>query len=74
MIEAQVGQLNLNRTTNGASSRLPFGGMNKSGNDRPFSALCRSILHGARFSSLEDSATLYWHRICPRALNFEFKD
>src|SRR5690606_29661427 len=35
LIEAQVGVLNLNRTTNGASSKLPFGGMNKSGNDRP---------------------------------------
>ncbi|MGE4130650.1 MAG: succinylglutamate-semialdehyde dehydrogenase [Bdellovibrionales bacterium] len=35
LIEAQVGVLNWNRTTNGASSKLPFGGMNKSGNDRP---------------------------------------
>lgn len=33
--EARVGLLNWNRTTNGASSRLPFGGMGKSGNDRP---------------------------------------
>lgn len=33
--EAKVGQLNWNRTTNGASSRLPFGGLGKSGNDRP---------------------------------------
>jgi succinylglutamic semialdehyde dehydrogenase len=32
---ARVGILNFNRTTNGASSRLPFGGMGKSGNDRP---------------------------------------
>jgi succinylglutamic semialdehyde dehydrogenase len=24
-----------NRTTNGASSKLPFGGLGKSGNDRP---------------------------------------
>lgn len=32
---AQVGLLNWNRTTNGASSRLPFGGTGKSGNDRP---------------------------------------
>jgi len=30
-----VGLLNWNRTTNGASSRLPFGGTKKSGNDRP---------------------------------------
>ena len=29
-----VGLLNWNRTTNGASSRLPFGGTKKSGNDR----------------------------------------
>ncbi|MCB0377184.1 MAG: succinylglutamate-semialdehyde dehydrogenase [Bdellovibrionales bacterium] len=32
---AKVGVLNWNRTTNGASSRLPFGGWGKSGNDRP---------------------------------------
>jgi succinylglutamic semialdehyde dehydrogenase len=32
---AKVGILNWNRTTNGASSKLPFGGMGKSGNDRP---------------------------------------
>lgn len=35
LLEARVGILNFNRTTNGASSRLPFGGMGKSGNDRP---------------------------------------
>lgn len=33
--EARVGIVNWNRTTNGASSRLPFGGLGKSGNDRP---------------------------------------
>lgn len=33
--ELNVGLLNWNRTTNGASSRLPFGGTKKSGNDRP---------------------------------------
>lgn len=33
--DAKVGLLNFNRTTNGASSKLPFGGMGKSGNDRP---------------------------------------
>ncbi len=32
---AKIGLLNWNRTTNGASSRLPFGGRGKSGNDRP---------------------------------------
>lgn len=35
LLSARVGLLNWNRTTNGASSRLPFGGMGKSGNDRP---------------------------------------
>lgn len=35
LMDAKVGLLNWNRTTNGASSRLPFGGMGKSGNDRP---------------------------------------
>jgi succinylglutamic semialdehyde dehydrogenase len=35
LFECRVGLLNWNRTTNGASSRLPFGGMGKSGNDRP---------------------------------------
>lgn len=35
LLECRVGLLNWNRTTNGASSKLPFGGMGKSGNDRP---------------------------------------
>lgn len=35
LFKSRVGILNWNRTTNGASSRLPFGGMGKSGNDRP---------------------------------------
>lgn len=35
VLRARVGLVNWNRTTNGASSRLPFGGMGKSGNDRP---------------------------------------
>ena len=35
VVDARVGLLNRNRPTNGASSKLPFGGMGKSGNDRP---------------------------------------
>lgn len=35
VFKSNVGLLNWNRTTNGASSRLPFGGTGKSGNDRP---------------------------------------
>ncbi len=33
-LRARVGIVNWNRTTNGASSKLPFGGVGKSGNDR----------------------------------------
>jgi succinylglutamic semialdehyde dehydrogenase len=33
--ECRVGLLNWNTSTVGASSRLPFGGIKKSGNDRP---------------------------------------
>ncbi len=34
LLRARTGLVNWNRTTNGASSRLPFGGIGKSGNDR----------------------------------------
>ncbi|MCB0350440.1 MAG: succinylglutamate-semialdehyde dehydrogenase [Bdellovibrionales bacterium] len=35
LAETRVGLFNWNRTTNGASSKMPFGGLGKSGNDRP---------------------------------------
>ena len=35
MIEVPSGIINWNRATNGASGRLPFGGVGKSGNHRP---------------------------------------
>ena len=35
MIEVPSGIVNWNRATNGASGRLPFGGVGKSGNHRP---------------------------------------
>jgi succinylglutamic semialdehyde dehydrogenase len=72
LIEAQVGVLNLNRTTNGASSRLPFGGMNKSGNDRP-SAHYAVQYCTVPVSSLEDH-TPFTSTGMPPGLNFEFKD
>jgi succinylglutamic semialdehyde dehydrogenase len=72
LIEAQVGVLNLNRTTNGASSRLPFGGMNKSGNDRP-SAHYAVQYCTVPVSSLEDP-TPFTGGALPPGLNFEFKD
>jgi succinylglutamic semialdehyde dehydrogenase len=53
LLEARVGLLNWNRTTNGASSRLPFGGMGKSGNDRP-SAHYAIQYCSVPVSSLED--------------------
>jgi len=72
LIEAQVGQLNLNRTTNGASSKLPFGGMNKSGNDRP-SADYAVQYTTVPVSSLEDG-TPFTGANMPVGLNFEYKD
>ncbi|MCJ8276021.1 MAG: succinylglutamate-semialdehyde dehydrogenase [Bdellovibrionales bacterium] len=53
---AKVGLLNWNRTTNGASSRLPFGGYGKSGNDRP-SAHFAVYYCTAPVASLEDSTS-----------------
>jgi succinylglutamic semialdehyde dehydrogenase len=72
LIEAQVGQVNLNRTTNGASSRLPFGGMNKSGNDRP-SAHYAVQYCTVPVSSLEDG-TPFTGTNMPPGLNYEIKD
>lgn len=72
LIEAQVGVLNLNRTTNGASSRLPFGGMNKSGNDRP-SAHFAVQYCSVPVSSLED-LTPFTGAGTPPGLNFEYKE
>ncbi len=72
IIEAQVGQLNLNRTTNGASSKLPFGGMNKSGNDRA-SAHYAVQYTTVPVSSLEDE-TPFTGANMPVGLGFEFKD
>lgn len=72
LIEAQVGVLNLNRTTNGASSRLPFGGMNKSGNDRP-SAHYAVQYTTVPVSSLEDN-TGFPTGALPVGLPFEYKE
>lgn len=72
LIEAQVGVLNLNRATNGASSRLPFGGMNKSGNDRP-SAHYAVLYCSVPVASLEDSGAFNGAG-APPGMNFEFKE
>jgi len=72
LIEAQVGVLNWNRTTNGASSKLPFGGMNKSGNDRP-SGNAAVQYCTVPVASLEDH-TPFTGSNMPPGLNFEYKE
>ena len=61
---AKVGLLNWNRTTNGASSRLPFGGYGKSGNDRP-SAHFAVYYCTAPVASLEDSKPFDLEKVLP---------
>lgn len=64
LLKARVGLLNWNRTTNGASSRLPFGGMGKSGNDRP-SAHFAIQYCTVPVASLEDHTTLDKTKLLP---------
>lgn len=69
--DARVGLLNWNRTTNGASSRLPFGGMGKSGNDRP-SAHFAIQYCTVPVASLEDPTPFEKARMLP-GITFEAK-
>lgn len=69
LIEARVGLLNWNRTTNGASSKLPFGGMGKSGNDRP-SAHFAIQYCSVPVASLEDQTTFDPTKVLP-GMNYE---
>ncbi|MBX3034129.1 MAG: succinylglutamate-semialdehyde dehydrogenase [Bdellovibrionaceae bacterium] len=71
LLEARVGLLNFNRTTNGASSRLPFGGMGKSGNDRP-SAHYAVQYCTVPVASLEDPTPFERARMLP-GITFEGK-
>lgn len=64
LLQARVGLLNWNRTTNGASSRLPFGGMGKSGNDRP-SAHFAIQYCTVPMASLEDPTGLDRSKLLP---------
>lgn len=66
---ARVGLVNWNRTTNGASSRLPFGGVGKSGNDRP-TAHYAVYYCTVPVSSLEDTAPFDPKQTLP-GVNFE---
>jgi succinylglutamic semialdehyde dehydrogenase len=71
LIDARVGLLNWNRTTNGASSKLPFGGMGKSGNDRP-SAHFAVQYCTVPVATLEDNLPYDASKNMP-GVNFEFK-
>lgn len=71
LLDARVGLLNWNRTTNGASSRLPFGGMGKSGNDRP-SAHFAVQYCTVPVASLEDPTAYDPTKVLP-GMNYEAK-
>lgn len=71
LIDARVGLLNWNRTTNGASSRLPFGGMGKSGNDRP-SAHFAVQYCTVPVASLEDFGPFELSKVLP-GMQYELK-
>ncbi|MFZ4404610.1 MAG: succinylglutamate-semialdehyde dehydrogenase [Pseudobdellovibrionaceae bacterium] len=71
LIEARVGLLNWNRTTNGASSRLPFGGLGKSGNDRP-SAHFAIQYCTTPIASLEDPTSFDLSKALP-GMNLDWK-
>lgn len=62
--KAKVGLLNWNRTTNGASSRLPFGGCGKSGNGRPAAHFAVYYSTNA-VASLEDQNSFDQSKILP---------
>ena len=72
LIDARVGLLNWNRTTNGASSRLPFGGMGKSGNDRP-SAHFAVNYTTVPVASLEDMTAFDSSKVLP-GIDYQYKD
>jgi len=71
LIDARVGLLNWNRTTNGASSRLPFGGMGKSGNDRPSADFAVDYC-AVPVACLEDPTDFDAKKIMP-GISYEFK-
>ncbi len=71
LLEAKVGLLNWNRTTNGASSKLPFGGMGRSGNDRPSADFAVQYC-SVPVSSLEDHTQFDPKAIMP-GIDYEFK-
>lgn len=71
LLRARVGLLNWNRTTNGSSSRLPFGGMGKSGNDRPSAHFAINYCT-VPLASLEDHTPFDPTKILP-GMNLDMK-
>ncbi len=69
LFRGRSGIVNWNRTTNGASSKLPFGGMGKSGNDRPAADFAVSYCT-VPVASHEDS-TPFDPKAAPPGLSFE---
>ena len=67
LLEWKVGLLNWNRTTNGASSKLPFGGMLKSGNDRPSAHMAIQYC-SVPIASLEDPTPFDASKVLPGQL------
>ena len=67
--KAKVGLLNWNRSTVGANSKLPFGGLGRSGNDRPSGHFaiyyCTTPL-----ASLQDQNTFHKDETLP-CINYE---
>lgn len=70
LLEAKVGLLNWNRTTNGASSRMPFGGIGKSGNDRASGHFAIQYC-AIPVASLEDFGPFDKNKLLP-GINFNF--
>ncbi|MDZ4081732.1 MAG: aldehyde dehydrogenase family protein, partial [Bdellovibrionales bacterium] len=69
LFRGRSGIVNWNRTTNGASSKLPFGGMGKSGNDRPAADFAVSYCT-VPVASHEDS-TPFDPKAAPPGLSFD---
>ncbi len=69
--KAKVGLVNWNRTTNGASSRLPFGGSGRSGNDRPTAHFAVKYCT-TPVASLEDHRVLTKEMTNMPGLNYRF--
>ncbi len=72
VLKSNVGLLNWNRTTNGASSLLPFGGTGKSGNDRP-SAHFAVQYCSVPMANLEDPTPFDASKVLP-GLNYGTKE